>query len=145
MSELPPDLYAQIQQLSSEGDALAQAGKFEEAISIYNRAWMLVPEPKQRWTVSTWLMAAIGDAAFLGGFGGSALDAFSFAMHCPDGIGNPFLHLRLGQVLFDRDQPDAAANELARAFMGAGSEIFTEEDPKYLAFLATRMDLSPST
>lgn len=60
-------------------------------------------------------------------------------MHCPDGIGNPFLHLRLGQVLFDQGDQDAAADELARAYMGAGPEIFDHEEPRYFAFLSTRM------
>ncbi len=86
-------------------------------------------------------MAAIGDAAFLGGYGGTALDALRFSMHCPGGIGNPFLHLRLGQVLFDRDELDGAADELARAYMGGGPEVFAQEDPRYMAFLSTRIDL----
>ena len=59
-------------------------------------------------------------------------------MHCPDAIGNPFLHFRLGQVLYDDAQLDAAADELMRAYMGAGPEVFASEDPKYLQFLQTR-------
>ena len=32
-----------------------------------------------------------------------------------------------------------AADELARAYMGAGTEIFENDDPKYLEFLKTKL------
>jgi hypothetical protein len=56
----------------------------------------------------------------------------------PGGLGNSFLHLRLGQVLLDLAEPDLAADELMRAYMGAGETIFETQEPKYLAFLRTR-------
>jgi hypothetical protein len=51
------------------------------------------------------------------------------------------LHLRYGQVLLDGEEPDAAADELMRAYMAEGLEIFASEDPRYLAFLKTRAKL----
>lgn len=139
-NELAAHLHDEIQRLSAAGDVSASALRFEEAIEHYNAAWALIPEPKTQWNASTWLLAAIGDAAFLGGHRGSALEALRFAMHCPDGVGNPFLHLRLGQVLFDHGDQDAAADELARAYMAGGAEIFGQEEPRYFAFLRTRME-----
>ena len=59
-------------------------------------------------------------------------------MHCPDAIGNPFIHLRLGQCQFELGNPDRSADELMRAYMGGGPEIFGNDDPKYLEFLSTR-------
>jgi hypothetical protein len=59
-------------------------------------------------------------------------------MHCLDAIGNPFLHLRLGQCQFELGALDGAADELMRAYMGAGSDIFKDQDPKYLRFLQSR-------
>lgn len=56
-------------------------------------------------------------------------------MTCPDAIGNPFLHLRLGQALYERGETDRAADELMRAYMGAGDEIFGNDEPKYFVFL----------
>jgi len=60
-------------------------------------------------------------------------------MHCPDAIGNPFLHLRLGQCCFEKRALDRAADELTRAYMGAGRKIFESDDPKYFEFLKTRI------
>jgi hypothetical protein len=62
-------------------------------------------------------------------------------MTCPAAIGNPFLHLRLGQVLLDANEHDAAADELMRAYIGGGEELFANEDVRYLAFLRTRAKL----
>lgn len=139
--ELSPDLHSQILKFSSDGDLLAESGRFEEAVAQYNKAWALIPSPKNDWEAATWILAAIADACFLSGFTTSAREALQYAMTCPGGIGNPFLHLRLGQVLLDDGQDDRAADELMRAYMGAGPQIFAAEDARYLAFLRTRADL----
>lgn len=141
ISELPSSLYVRIKSLCAEGDRLTDERLFEDAVARYNTAWQLVPEPKTSWNASTWILAAIGDACFLAGFQTSAREALEYAMHCPEGIGNPFLHLRLGQVLYDAGEQDRAADELARAYMGAGSDIFADQDTRYLDFLRTRMIL----
>lgn len=59
-------------------------------------------------------------------------------MHCPGAIGNPFIHLRLGQAQLELGNTDRAADELMRAYMGGGLEIFAMEDERYLDFLASR-------
>lgn len=138
LQELPSDLHRLISEHCAEGDRRAEANQFESAIAAYNEAWKLVPEPKNEWKASTWILAAIGDACFLGGFKTSAREALEYAITCPDGLGNPFLHLRLGQVLFDASELDAAADELIRAYMGGGREIFAAEPPHYLEFLSSR-------
>ena len=51
---------------------------------------------------------------------------------------NPFMHLRFGQILLDSNEKDRAADEFMRAYMGAGPEIFTHENSKYLSFLKSR-------
>jgi tetratricopeptide (TPR) repeat protein len=136
--ELDDETYAEITRLCEEGDSLAGEAKYESAVAEYNKAWKLVPEPKNSWEASTWILAAIADACFLMGKGKSARQALEYAMTCPGAVGNPFLHLRLGQVLFDANEKDAAVDELMRAYMGAGAEIFEKDEPKYFEFLKTR-------
>jgi hypothetical protein len=98
----------------------------------------LLPEPKQNWGASTWILTAIGDANFFGSDFEAGRDNLSNAMQCPGAIGNPYIHLRLGQCEFELGNLDRAADELIRAYMGGGTELFAEDDGKYLAFLSTR-------
>ncbi|WP_374549905.1 tetratricopeptide repeat protein [Sphingobium yanoikuyae] len=67
-AELSSTVHDAIQHFCADGDALASAGRYEEAIAEYNRAWEIVPEPKSQWNASTWILAAIGDAAFLANY-----------------------------------------------------------------------------
>jgi hypothetical protein len=141
MAELDPDIYEAVLGFCATGDELAESGDHREAIRTYNQAWRLVPEPRSAWNASTWILAAIADAAYLGGFLNTARDALDEVMGCPDAIGNPFLHLRRGEVLFEQREEDAAADELMRAYMGGGPELFDDEPAKYLDFLRTRADI----
>jgi len=138
MAELPEQVHAEIERLSKAGDEHAGAGRYADALASYWAAWDLLPEPKVEWEAATWILAAIGDANFLGGDYAAGRDNLANAMRCPGAIGNPFLHLRLGQCQFEAGDRDRAADELMRAYMGAGDEIFKDQDPKYLAFLQTR-------
>ena len=138
MAELDHATHEQIKRFAAAGDELANAGEFGAAMDEYNKAWALVPKPQSDWNAATWLLAAIADAAYLGGFLNSARQALDYVMICPEALGNPFLHLRRGEVLFEQGELDAAADELMRAYMGAGPEIFEAEPAKYLEFLRTR-------
>ena len=142
MPELSLETQQHITTLSERGNALADAGRYEDAHELFAEAWGLLPPPQSQWEAATWLLAAIGDVCLLKGELDEAREALQLAMHCPDGLGNPFLHLRLGQVQFDLGEEDRAADELMRAFMGAGEDIFADENPKYLAFLRTRADIA---
>ena len=139
MDELPSAIANRVSALSSQGDVLARNSQFAEAVREYSEAWKLLPEPKNHWNASTWLLAAIGDACFLGGYFESAQDAFAHSMACPNGVGNPFLHMRLGQCQLELNNPDGAAEELCRAYALEGKGIFSQENPKYFEFLQTRI------
>ncbi|MBP6896866.1 MAG: tetratricopeptide repeat protein [Gammaproteobacteria bacterium] len=139
MNDLPSAIHADIKQICADGDALAEQRLYKEAIATYNKAWVLLPAPQADWESSTWILAAIGDACFLGGFFVSGSEAMEYAMRCPSGFGNPFLHLRLGQSALERGQNEVAAEHLARAYMLEGKEIFALDDPKYFAFLKTKL------
>lgn|SRR3989338_3773565 len=139
MNELPFRVHQRVQELSVQGDAFAEQGNYDAAINKYNEAWLAIPDPKNDWEASTWLLVAVGDACFLGGYFTSGSEAFRYALSCPGGIGNPFVHLRLGQCEFERKELDEAAEHLTRAYMLEGKEILSNDHPKYFEYLKTRI------
>src|SRR5215467_10929416 len=138
MAVLPDTVHEQIKRFCAEGDRNAKRRAYPDALASYWAAWDLLPEPKTQWEAATWILVAIGDANFLNADYVAGRDNLSTAMHCPGAIGNPFIHLRLGQCQFELGNLDRAAVELMRAYMGAGRDIFDHDDPKYLRFLSTR-------
>jgi tetratricopeptide (TPR) repeat protein len=137
--DLADELHQRIVELSERGDSLAERGKYAEAIRTYRQAWALLPEPRLKWSAATWLLAAIGDAYFLDGDFEEASGAFRQSMLCPDALGNPFLHLRLGQSLLELGEREKGLDHLASAYMTGGRKIFEREDQKYLAELGKVM------
>jgi tetratricopeptide (TPR) repeat protein len=141
MALLDPAIAARIEALAEKGNVHLDRNEFDDAIRQYVAALDLLPEPMTQWDEATWLLAAIGDAHFQAGRFEQARQALSDGMHCPGAIGNPFLHLRLGQAQFELGDLTPAADELTRAYMGAGEEIFQEQAPKYFDFLKTRIKI----
>lgn len=137
--ELSDDVFARITQLCEEGNDLAEQEAFSEAVEVFEKAWDLLPEPAVQWEAATWILAALGDVYFLSGDYAAAHQKLSTAMHAPGAIGNPFLHLRLGQVQFELGNEQRAADELARAYLPEGKKIFDGEDPKYLDFIKGKL------
>jgi tetratricopeptide (TPR) repeat protein len=139
--ELPDELTNAISSWCAKGDALAEARRLKEALIAFNEAWKLIPDPKNDWDAATWVLAAIGDTAYLSGDYANARKALEYGMSCPGAVGNPFMHLRFGQVLYESNEFDRSADELMRSYMGAGLDVFASEDPKYLSFLKSRAQL----
>ena len=147
MPELNEEKAKEIRRLCSRGNDLADERRFAEALESYWAAWDQLPEPQTDWEAATWILAAIGDANFQQGDYEAGRDNLTMAMHCPGAIGNPFVHLRLGQCQFELGNFERAADELARAFLLGGAKLFDQDDPKYLKFIKSRMkeppDVSP--
>ena len=137
---IPADVMADIERLCAEGDGHMELGQLGEAFQRYIAALQRVPEPVEEHEASTWILAALGDLYFQAKDYPQAVTVLSDAMHCPGAIGNPFIHLRLGQAQLEVGNQARAADELSRAYMGGGGEIFDEDDPKYFAFLKTRIE-----
>lgn len=135
---LDDKIHEQITALSKDGAVLHEAENYAGALGKYRQAWDLLPEPKTDYDAATWLLAAIGDTYFFQGDFQAGKDTLSRAMICPNSVGNPFLHLRLGQCQFELGNFDRAADELLRAYMAVGGDIFKDEEPKYFEFLKTR-------
>ena len=143
MPELDDFIYDQVRELCDRGDRLTDDGHSADALEPFRSAWDLLPEPRTAWDAATWILAAIGDVDFRQGDFGAGRDNLTTAMHCPDAIGNPFLHLRLGRCQFASGNMDRAADELARARLLGGPELFDEDDPKYLGFIVSELEEPP--
>jgi len=133
--ELPTDLHERITSLSETGNHLIEAGEQQQALAAFEEALTLVPSPVEDWEAATWLLASIADCHFIGGSFEAVRANASRAVRCPGGLGNPFIHLRLGQAQLELGNTERAKDELARAYMGGGDEIFEGEDPKYWRFI----------
>ncbi|UJF35634.1 tetratricopeptide repeat protein [Paenibacillus hexagrammi] len=116
-----------------------KTGDLDAAKQNYMAALRLLPENHQKWEAATWIYVAVGDVHFRMEKYDKAFKCFFNAVQCPKGLGNPYIHLRLGQLYYEQENFEKAADELTRAYMGAGIEIFMEDDPKYLEFLETNI------
>jgi len=141
--ELPKETHGKIIALSRKADGLAGQGQYADAIQVYMQAVKLLPQPTHDWEAATWLWVAIGDAHFLAKNYVQARSALSEAMRCPGALGNPFIHLRLGQTQFELGNMQRAGDELARAYLQEGKAIFKAEDPKYLGFIKSKLKPPP--
>lgn len=144
MDELDPTVHERITALGEQADEYAEAGQYQQAVAALDHAWAMLPQPRTQWEAATWLLGSLGDMHFQ--FGGYAAghEVLTAAMHCPGAVGNPFLHLRLGQCQLELGNEQRALDELMRAYMGGGAEMFEDEDSKYLGFLASRVpDVEP--
>ena len=142
--ELDRGLEDQVTEICNEGYALIDRQELERAFKAFSRAILLVPEPRQDCTVTAGILAGLGEVYFRSKSHVQAKEAFGEAIRCRGANGNPFLHLRLGQCEFELEKDDRAANELECAYLGAGWEIFSQEDPRYREFLKGRRKLPKS-
>lgn len=133
--QLDDATHARITSICDSGNALAEAGELDAAILKYEEALGLVPRPIYDWEAATWILTAVGDVLFQKGRYNEARDTLKEAMRCPGAIGNPFIHLRLGQAHFELKEYERAKDELARAYMGGGDEIFEGEATKYKNYI----------
>jgi tetratricopeptide (TPR) repeat protein len=138
---LDEQTYQHILRLSEAGDVCIEQDDYDGAASRFQEALALVPKPHEEWEAATWLLTSLGESYFFAGRYEEARTALERAMHTPNAIGNPLIHLRLGQTHFELDNMERAADELLRAYMAEGKDIFEGEDEKYFAFLKTSVKL----
>jgi len=135
MPELDEELSDQIQELCDLGIDLADGGRFDKAREAYDMAWDLLPEPKTEWEEAFWILGNMGDAYFAQRDYAAGRDVLERAMQCRDAMGESFLHLRLGQCLFELGDLERARKELTLALENEAETIFIDEDPKYLSLV----------
>ncbi|MEH1936606.1 MAG: tetratricopeptide repeat protein [Nostoc sp.] len=135
--DIDDNIYSRMLELCRQGDAYAEHKEFAKAIESYHQAFDLIPEPFEAYTASTWLLTTIGESYLLMSDYENASHALQEAMYCPNAIGNPYVHLKLGQAQFELGDFEGAKDELARAYIIEGKEIFENEDSKYYEYVKT--------
>jgi tetratricopeptide (TPR) repeat protein len=140
MCDLEDDIYAKVSELSELGNSHMDSRMYELAFDDFQKALELLPQPKETWDAYTWLKAGTADALFfLKDYELATAELFD-AMNGPDGAFNPFVLLRLGQVLYEQNKPNAI-EYLCRAYMMEGEKIFADEDGKYIALVKSHLDV----
>ena len=132
---LSNNIIRKITHLCDKGDAFYEDLKLEEAIETYQKALDLLPEPFIEWEISSYLTISIADAYFyLRNF--EEVSAFmEIALLTPEGLENPLVHLRLGQAYIELGETEKGKKSLQKAFDMEGEDLFSDDDPKYLAFV----------
>ncbi|WP_215782602.1 tetratricopeptide repeat protein [Paludibacterium sp. B53371] len=132
---LDAKVYQAIEQHCTQGDHFTETDELALALDEYARAWALLPDPQRAWEAATWIKIAMADVHFFAGRFAEAEAELDYALTCPGGLGNAYIDLRMGQVLFEQGQLEEARECLRDALDAAGEEIFDGEDDKYLALL----------
>lgn len=145
MPDLPTEIQNRIEELCDEGETVLADGGFDIAASRFQEAWAILPEPRCDWDCAVSILAAIGDAHF---FRRDFAECKKWLMRIlRDGGGlpdNPFIRLRLGQCLFELGDEHEAANWLAGGYLLEGAKLFAEDNPKYLAFIKSKLEPPPN-
>ena len=121
-----------VRQLCAEGYRIYDDCDYEQALRRFYQAWTLIPKPQTQFEASGWVLTAIGDAYFAKRNYRASIEALRSALFCPNTVGNPFVHLRLGQCYLEQENTEDADRHLARALYSGGPELFDREAPHYL-------------
>lgn len=137
---LPEAVGRELDALCERGNAAMEDERYAEAAQSFWQGWELLPEPKLNWDASLWLLASLGDSQYLSNNLQGAHDYFRYALQAPEGTGNGFVWLRLGQCLALLGDKEAAVDPLARAYLLEGAEIFEDEDPEFLRLATSQLE-----
>jgi tetratricopeptide (TPR) repeat protein len=143
MSEFTPiseELQAELDQVAAEGNALAEQGKYSEAASVFRSGFDMITPPREGRSTSLLFIVAIGDMQWLGKDYQASLETWRDAILLYGGFGNPFVHLRRGQALFELGNKAEASNELLRALLLGGEDVFAREELDYWVFITSQAD-----
>ncbi len=138
LAPLPESLQAAIDLLTDEGNELHEAGELAMGLERFMAALARFPEPAEGYQGGAAVIAAIADLHFSMRDFAAARAGFLRARAAEEGgEDSPWLSLRLGQI--ELELGESAEVHLGHALRAGGPELFDEEDPKYFAFITTRV------
>jgi tetratricopeptide (TPR) repeat protein len=132
-------------ELIEEAGRLDRDGRQQAAIDTYERALEQLPDPPYESHLAMIALCSIGELNFLHGKLESAFEDFSEAVKCKGGLGNPHIHMRLGQLRFQRGELNRATDEFMRVYMASGEQFFQGEDRKYFQLIREYVNPATST
>jgi len=104
----------------------------ETRINQLMKIYESLADDQKRTKEGRYIIIHIAEILFSEKWTDDAFDNYNFAMQFKDSVGNPFLHLRLGQLCKMQNNKDKMYDELSRALIMAGEPIFKDEDPKLM-------------
>lgn len=120
-----------IDKITKSAKHLALSGKFDASIEEYEKALALLGESPKESKFAVMIYSGIGETYFLQEKWEDALTYYGNAVMSKGGLGEPLIHLRLGQIRFELGDVEKSKDEFMRAYMGGGEFIFEGENPKY--------------
>tara|TARA_R110002051_G_scaffold13808_1_gene45541 strand:+ start:3368 stop:3937 length:570 start_codon:yes stop_codon:yes gene_type:complete len=102
--------------------------KVDELLKIYES----LSDDQKRRREGRFIIICIGEICFAERMIEEAFENFNFALKFKDTIGNPFIHLRMGQLNYLVQNKDKTLDELSRALIMGGEEVYEHEDPRFL-------------
>ncbi len=103
----------------------------DRAIEQYCKCIDRIPEPVGESIYATQIYMSMGEIYFLKNDYLKAHDFYGRAVNCVEGLGNPLIHLRIGQSSLEVGNHRQARDELLRAYATGGTLMFETENPKY--------------
>ena len=125
-------LTATVKELCAQGYSAYDAKDYDQALRLFYQAWLSLPKPQTDYPQAGWVLAAIGDCYFKMGKLEQAQEALESCCHCPGMADNPFVQMRLGQVLLDSQHLTQARKHLNKAYHLGGEVLFATEQDYYL-------------
>ena len=137
--KLDASIQFRVDELCAAAEELARDMNYDEAVVEYCRAFALLPMPTEQWQAANRILTGIADALFKKGDYAGAAEHLQKVMLTPGASENTFIRLRRGQTAFERGALSNAEQEFAAVYMMDGQEPFVKEDPKYWAFLESKI------
>lgn len=128
------------ERLFAQGEDFVDAQLDGAALNCFRAAWEVLSEPREEQPPAVRIQAAIADSCFFLGQWAACREAVQLAFRCGADPANPFLRLRLGQVLFELGEREAAEGWFVPAFLAEGPSLFADDDPKYLASFRSKLE-----
>jgi hypothetical protein len=111
-------------------DSSIRNGKFKDAYDILFKTYNSLPKNEMDGQIGRYLLIRIAHIYIYSKMWDEAMGMMVDIMHYPNSVGNPLLHLRVGQIALELKNRDIYQDNLSRALIMGGLDVFSDEDIK---------------